>query len=805
MQLCFAFSMRWRLLFLALLAVACYTLGRSRTSFNVDVLDLLPSHLPEVAGLKLFRDFTSGQNELIVTLELPPGAQPSELDALTASLAARFDSEPGLTSSVAEQPIWQSAEDVLGEWSAYLWLNGDPAHIRDLEQRLQPAALESHLTASLDTLALSLDAAEVSLLAYDPAGFIPPALAGSNQSRFGRGLPWFRSPDGLFQAIYLEPSGDLADYPATDRWVSQVASTLAAWKQGLPDPDRVATGLTGEPAFAAEIAKGMERDMKATLLPAMAGIALLFWLFYRRWRPLFLLVFSLALVFMLTFGIGGLAFGSLSVMSIGFAAILIGLAVDYAVVTYQESLNSRANAPALRRQIGPSVLWAAVTTAAVFGSLNLSSLPGIRQLGSLVALGILIGAAVMIGFFLPAVAADSDAPPAQPKPQPPSPRQSRLWPFLPPAATAVLFFAAASVLLARELPQLQRDFSVLRPRHSPAGDALERLQERLLPDENGEKQLPILVHAAEETQFLDALERTQLWIKAQEHAGTIRSAWLPAFLWPNQARQAENQPALARLARQRDRILQAFSQAGFEDEGNRLARNALDAWEHWAGHPLPVAWPEGPASQALTQRLAKRAPGDNLLLGIVESAGPDTVPPQPAIPGVFLTGWPSLGPAVLPLIERDIHRVFLPMALVLIAVLGLIFRNLREVLLAVAAMAFSALLLLAAMAALDLDWNLMNLSAIPLLFGTGIDYVIHMIFALRRCDGDPRTIHSGIRRALLFCCLSTSAGFASLSLASNQGLAALGQVCSLGILTSMICAAFLLPWWWRFLLQKPAG
>ncbi|HUF63154.1 MAG TPA: MMPL family transporter [Verrucomicrobiales bacterium] len=799
--------MRRRLLFLALLAVACYALGRSRTSFNVDVLDLLPPQLPEVAGLKLFRAFTSGQNELIVTLELPPGAQPSELDDLTASLAERFRSEPDLTSSVAVEPFWQSAEELLGEWSAYLWLNGDPAKVRELENRLQPAALESRLTASLDTLALSFDAAEVSLLAYDPAGFIPTDLAGSNQSHFGRGGSWFRSADGLFHALYLEPSRSLADYRESAQWVSQVASAIEEWKRGLPDPGRAATGLTGEPAFAAEIAKGMERDMKATLLPAMAGIALLFWLFYRRWRPLSLLVFSLALTFTFTFGIGGLLFGSLSVMSVGFAAILIGLAVDYGVVTYQESLTSGAAAPALRRKIGPSVFWAAITTAAVFSSLNLSILPGVRQLGSLVALGILIGAAVMLGFFLPAVAANpaAAAPPPSPAPGSPPPRRARSCRFLPPVATAVLLGVAVLVLIVRDLPQFQRDFSVLRPRHSPAGETLAHLQERLVPGGDGEKQLPILVHADSEPGLLDALEAAEQWIHMQKQAGTIRSAWLPAFLWPNQNQQEENRPALVRLARQRDRILQAFSEAGFEDEGHRLARIALESWDKSAAQPLPVAWPEGPASQALTRRLARRGPGDNLLLGIVEPAGPQTIPPQPQIPGVFLTGWPSLGPAVVPLIERDIVRVFLPIALVLAAVLAAIFRNGREVLLAVATMAFSALLLLAAMAALHMDWNLMNLSAIPLLLGTGIDYVIHMIFALRRCGGDPQVIHSGIRRALVFCCLSTSAGFASLSLASNQGLSALGQVCSLGILASMLSAALLLPWWWRVLLQRTAA
>ncbi|HUF63155.1 MAG TPA: hypothetical protein VMN36_13850 [Verrucomicrobiales bacterium] len=70
-----------------------------------------------------------------------------------------------------------------------------------------------------------------------------------------------------------------------------------------------------------------------------------------------------------------------------------------------------------------------------------------------------------------------------------------------PVATAVLLGVAILVLIVRDLPQFQRDFSVLRPRHSPAGETLAHLQQRLVPGGDGEKQLPILVHADSEPAF----------------------------------------------------------------------------------------------------------------------------------------------------------------------------------------------------------------------------------------------------------------------------------------------------------------
>src|SRR4030095_2195094 len=52
-------------------------------------------------------------------------------------------------------------------------------------------------------------------------------------------------------------------------------------------------------------------------------------------------------------------------------------------------------------ETAPGILWSALTTAGAFFVLNLSVLPGLGQLGSLVAIGIVLGAAVMLYVYLP--------------------------------------------------------------------------------------------------------------------------------------------------------------------------------------------------------------------------------------------------------------------------------------------------------------------------------------------------------------------------------------------------------------------
>ena len=146
----------------------------------------------------------------------------------------------------------------------------------------------------------------------------------------------------------------------------------------------------------------MKHDITISVLGTAVIIAILFWLAHRRWKPMLWLLTLLALILASTLALGGLVFGAINVVSMGFAAILLGLAVDYAVVHYQEALaHPDLSIPQIRRAIAPSIFWAAVTTIMAFIVLNFGGLPGLAQLGSLVAIGVTISAFVMIFAFLP--------------------------------------------------------------------------------------------------------------------------------------------------------------------------------------------------------------------------------------------------------------------------------------------------------------------------------------------------------------------------------------------------------------------
>src|SRR6185437_9507721 len=215
---------------------------------------------------------------------------------------------------------------------------------------------------------------------------------------------------------------------------------------------------TGRPAFVSEIARGMQHDVTISVGGTSLIIAILFWLAHRRVKPMLWLLTLLALILAGTLALGGLIYGSINVVSMGFAAILLGLAVDYAVVHYQEALaHPDLSVPEIRSAIAPSIFWAATTTICAFLVLNFGGLPGLSQLGTLVGVGVALAAFIMIFAYLPPLFPDRRKPrpatvpkveDAAPRPNPP-PKKFAVF-----AGTAALILFSAAVLFISGIPKM---------------------------------------------------------------------------------------------------------------------------------------------------------------------------------------------------------------------------------------------------------------------------------------------------------------------------------------------------------------
>jgi len=797
---------RW--LWLILLVPIAFGLVRLR--FDVEIFDLLPNDLEVVQGLKLFQQYFSNSRELIITVRAP---SPEQAEQAAKTISERLREHSNLVAAVTWQPPWLEHPGQVGEFLAYLWFNQPPAIMAQLTNRLAPEKLAETIVDTRRQLATTLSPEDIARLSYDPFGLtrLPEDIAGT-ASAMRQGQEAFSSADGNFRVIYVKAARDLTSYRDCDHWLHAIKLIVAPSENSadniLTGLDKTSFAFTGRPAFVAEIAGGMQHDIKFSVGGTAVIIAVLFWLAHRRFKPLLWLLTLLALVLGSTLALGGLIFASINVVSMGFAAILLGLAVDYAVVHYQEALaQPELSIPEVRQAIAPSIFWAAVTTIAAFLVLNFGGLPGLAQLGTLVALGVALSACIMIFEFLPPLFPDRtgknrpSAPNESPVPCAPT-TSTRKIPFAPIFWFTMLLLVVAIIVLFCRLPAVDPTANSLRPRNSPAYTALDEIKKEL--NQNREP-LWLIVGGQSEIEVANRLAKVQSVLARAVSNKLIADFTLPSALWPQPAFQSANQPAAQQVASERPLLRQTALTNGFTENALALTDQMLDTWFK-AGQTTVPFWPSNELCQWIFEKVTARSDANQFALGLLTpTSGSHYSTAQPLErlaadlprPGIWLSGWELLGSAIFSRVKANMWYVLTPMIGLVLLSLLLAFRRPREVLLSLGVLCLSTLCLLSVMRLAGWSWNLLNLMALPLILGTGVDYSIFMQLALRRHLGDLTMAYRSVGRALLLCGGTACAGFGSLAFSTNAGMGSLGQVCAVGIGCNMLISIFLLPGWWR--------
>lgn len=753
------------------------------------------------------QNFSNGQ-ELLITIK----SRDADLtEHAASSIAKDLRAATNLVSRVNWQPPWLENPGEGAELIAYLWLNQPPEIFSELKDRLTGKTLTNTLIETRELLSTSFSPETIAMRGYDPLNLTElPEQVGAGAQSFGGGNEFFSSADGTFRIVFAQPAYPLSNYRLAEAWLASVQSIAAKTVAALDAPEQIELGYTGQPAFVAEIASGMQKDMRNSVMGTMGIIAVLFWIAHRRFRPLLWLLVLLALVLGGTLAFGGLLFGTLNVVSLGFAAILLGLAVDYGLILYQEARISGKPIADVRRMVTPSILWAGATTAGAFAILNFSGLPGLGQLGSLVAIGVLLAGCVMLWAYLPALQNTLAAAGKRDK----ADRMDGIVKSKTKTIAMVLSITAgvmALIILVNRPPSFDQSPEALRPKNSSAYSTLESIKTEL-----GQTQEPlwIVVSGANEAEILERLRRTGTFLESAVSNNLVSSYTLATPLWPSPKNQTANREHAAEIVASRTNLHSAVLAHGFTADSLHLADAMLNTWEK-ALNQTNVFWPGNPTSQWTMNQLTARRGTNFLALGLIYPAtgkfGTEFTaskrlmqswPSEFNNNGILLSGWTVLGAAMFNLVERDLRQVVLPMLFLLIVALWMAFRSFKEVVLSFLSLIVASLSLFAVMSLTGQSWNLMNMMAIPLLLGVAVDYSIHILHAMRRCHGDIATVQKSVGRALLLCSGTTIAGFGSLAFSSNAGMASLGLICAIGIAANVVTAVYFLPYWWHAITRR---
>ncbi len=610
----------------------------------------------------------------------------------------------------------------------------------------------------------------------------------------------------------------------------------------LPDVEsgRASVDYTGQIPLSDEEFASLTQGLVAGGVISVILIALWLYLALRSWRLILPILATLLLGLALTISFAAIAIGVMNLISVAFAILFIGLAVDFAIQFCVRLRDVRHDVPELAlaipetaRQAGGQIALAAAATACGFLAFAPTDFVGVAELG------IIAGAGMGIAFictitFLPALLWLI------------KPRQESFAIGLPMGAQADFFLrrhrrgilagfgvlAIAGVFCAVTIgfdanpldtkdpnsesmvtlnklldnPQTNPFYAdVLTPNLAAANALAKRLS--ALPEVAGVISGGTFV-PPQQDQKLAMLNQAQS-ILAPTLAATNISQSGGANVTPRDIRLAmtvardgilkvkaqlpASSPLLAiagamtKLMGESDARIMAmnaaitrFLPAELQRLNGSLSAQAITQANLPAGIGRDWFLPDGQVRvEALPTGAAQHTAGLKAFANAVLSVAPNAG--GPAISTIATAG------TIL-----DSFREAAILAVIAIAViLFLVFRNARDMALVLATLALSGLLtaLFAKLAGVQINYA--NIIALPLLLGVGVSFNVYFVMNYRA--GMRRFLASATAHAVLFSALTTGTAFGTLAASHDRGTASMGFLLLLSLLAVLISTFIFLP------------
>lgn len=803
---------RPRLVLAASLALTLAALvPAARFRLETDLAALLPDGSPAADDYRLFLRTFGGFEKVFIVVQ-SPGTRLEDPEPLVDA-AGRLAGLLAASPDVAEARAGITEEDerfflrfvaprmplLLGDdWRA------------EVEPRLKPEAIERRVAFMRQTLRSPAGGVASPYFAADPLGLSEGLLGSASGS-----LPvdpltgGFLSPQGGAALVILTPARAEIDPEGGRALLAELERAYAEVRNGSEIP--LDFQAVGGPLYAAQDEAILRTDLTRTATASAAGVAILLLLgFGGGFIPLVILAAVLAGLIWTAAGTA-LWLGSLSVVGVGFAAALVGMGVEYGIhagARYRQ-LRAEGAAPGAAllgtfRDPGPGIVSSALTTAAGLGALTLAHFRPLRELGQVLTLGVLVtlvttatlGAALLLAF------------PHLPR----TLRPPRLWqrfgfPALRGAVELaarrpVLVLAGAALLSALSAWGLGRlglntDPRSLRPADHPSTRAERLLVEKFAV---GLDTFTVVARGRDLPEALDEAARAVPVLESRlgpQAEITTPTAWLVQGTRRGRRLRELRELPLERAAVDLQRELE---KAGFQLDPFRPALEALRALGRGEdpGAPPPAGWPrwmselvrtgEGGAAVAVHVRVplgqALRTSPEDLAHALKQTS-----------PRLALASVPRLGAELRGLALGDLARSS-AVAFVLVALVVLVsFRGKAgDSLLSSVPLALGCLWTFGLWGAFGGRVDILAISTLPVLFGTGIDLGVHAVHGgrLRPEEGIRGTVQeSGL--AMLLITLTTGVGFGSLGGSRVPGLQNAGTLVAFGVAACLLATFLVLP------------
>jgi predicted exporter len=475
-----------------------------------------------------------------------------------------------------------------------------------------------------------------------------------------------------------------------------------------------------------------------------------------------------------------LVYGRVSAITIGFGAVLLGISVDFAIHVYFALRTHTPNNATAVAQVSRPIVFSALTTMGAFGVLLFSSLPVQRELAVFSMIG--IGAALILSLIIfPHLAKTTSSPKK-------GGVTDCVQKFNPAGMAIICCWLVLLTVCAWQATKLQfnGDLRVLNLVPDDIRAAEVKLR-RAWGDMRGNA--VIFAEGSDLQSALETNDRLFQYLSANMAAEGIVSL---APILPSYASQRANQQRWIEFwsEENKKRLRQLLT-----SEGNAMGFRPDAFTPFFKRLSRPSSLVKSGDLKALglgeiVNSLIVRKDGRTAVLTIV----PDTPIMADLIhrrgselAGIKLASQVQFRHIISQAIADDFLHFILTASVVVCLCLGLLFRNIKMILLALIPVVSGVLFMVGVMGALGMAFNLINVIAAILIIGLGVDYGIFMVNKLSNGTG------RSTERAVCVSGLTTLAGFGALVLARHPALHSIGVTVLLGITAAVPSALLVIP------------
>jgi len=762
----------------AVLSGGCFLLIQQ--SENIESL------LPDNAESQVRRDFDWLQKapfarKVLIDLHAQQGITAQQLKECAEALSD--DITPFFTKVLSGPPL-QVQHNLPQQLLQALPNLVNEADLTLIEQRLQRGALQQRLTTLREQLftpqgwmtkqQMQTDPLQLWQISAGHLRHLNPMAQADQQQRD------FVSRDCRHRLIVADTDVVIGDAQASGTLMDHVQQSI---DRTVP-AGIVATVVSGHQYTLAN-ARTIQRDLRIVLGVSTVAILLIFVLLLRSWRALFVFILP-ASVLGFSAAAVALFFPTVSGITIGFGAVLLGITVDFTLHVYLSLRHSDEAAQQLRR-LTPPLIGGALTSFLAFSVLLVSVLPGQRQLAvfSMTAITLAMLLALLV---MPHLCGRNRRNIGIDPHEPLLVKRSVIW-----------LWSAVMLLSALAAPQLNfdgdmRSLSVSTPALQAAEQQLQQVW--------GNMRSSALLFAQGDT-LQQALTVNDEIYAVVENSHSVDDEEVPphlvslASILPSKAQQ--------QLNRQRWDEFWQRQQQSFADNLHHVSADlgfsssAFQPFTHWLDQPVGVIdlnfWQQAGFSDAISGLMIVQSTQSNettsrfaVVSLINEGELTSTLQQQlNDVSGAIVVAQGFFRQQLSNALAHDFIRFIVLALVVVIGVLVLWYRRVSAVLLALLPVASGLLFMFGAMGWFGLSFNLFNVVAAILIIGLGVDYGI---FMLSLCDG------SGCQqseRAVLVSALTTLAGFGSLVLAKHPAMHSIGVTVLFGISGAVLTALYVVP------------